>query len=204
MARQSIFGQVVISETCPNCGGSGEVIEEPCLKCHGNKRVRVQRTLEVNIPPGVDDGMRIRLSGEGEHGLRGGSPGNLYVDVRVRPHEYFRRQEDDILLDVEINVAQAALGDEIEIPTVDGTTTLTIPAGAQTGDTFRLRGQGAPNVRNPNMRGDQIVHIFVAVPKNLTPRQREIFQELAESLGSEVIPQDRRGLFDRLREAFGA
>lgn len=204
-ARQSIFGQVVVSETCPNCGGSGEVIEEPCLTCHGQKRVRQERTLEVNIPPGVDDGMRIRLSGEGEHGLRGGPPGNLYVDVKVRPHEYFRRDETDILLDVEINVAQAALGDEIEIPTVDGTTTLKIPAGTQTGDTFRLRGEGAPNVRNPERRGDQIVTIFVAVPKKLDEHQRELFEELAQSLGSEVIPQgDRRGLFDRLREAFGA
>lgn len=202
MARQSMFGQVVISDTCPTCGGSGEVINSPCLKCHGNKRVRVERTLEVNIPPGVDDGMRIRLTGEGEHGLRGGPPGNLYVDVRIRPHEYFRRDGDDIILDVEINIAQAALGDEIEIPTVTGTTTLKIPAGTQTGDIFRLKGQGAPYIRNPEMHGDQIVHVFVAIPKHLTSEQRELLERLAETLGSEVIPQSERGLFDRLREAF--
>lgn len=201
--RQSIFGQVVMSNTCPTCGGEGEVVASPCTRCRGQKRVRVERTLEVNIPAGIEDGMRIRLSGEGEHGLRGGPPGNLYVDVHVRPHEYFRRDGDDILLDVEINVAQAALGDEIEVPTVDGPTTLRIPAGTQTGATFRLRGYGAPNVHNPTMRGDQVVRVFVVVPTNLTPEQRRLFEDLAKTLGKEVIPQGRKGFFDKLRDAFG-
>ncbi|MDQ7030897.1 MAG: molecular chaperone DnaJ [Ardenticatenia bacterium] len=201
MARQSIFGQVIISDTCPACRGEGEVVQTPCRRCRGERRVRVKRRLEVTVPPGVDDGMRIRLTGEGEHGLHGGPPGNLYVDVRVLPHEYFRRQGNDILLDVEINVAQAALGDEIEIITVDGPTTLNIPPGTQTGHVFRLRGKGVPHVRNPEVRGDQLVTVFVAVPTNLTPEQRRLFQELARTLGKEVIPQRQKGLFDRLRDA---
>ena len=201
MARQSIFGQVIISDTCPVCRGEGEVIQTPCRRCRGARRVRVERRLQVTIPPGVDDGVRIRLTGEGEHGLRGGPPGNLYVDVRVRPHEYFRRQGNDILLDVEINVAQAALGDEIEVITVDGPVKLKIPPGTQTGHVFRLKGKGVPHIRNPEVRGDQLVTVFVAVPTNLTPEQRQLFQELAKTLGREVIPQRQKGLFDRLREA---
>lgn len=202
-ARQSIFGQVVISDTCPRCRGEGEVITTPCPTCQGTRRVRTPRRLEVVIPPGVDDGMRIRLSGEGEHGLRGGPAGNLFVDIRVRPHEYFRRDGQNIILDLELNVAQAALGDEIEVPTVDGPYKLTIPAGTQTGQVFRLRGKGVSHIRNEELRGDQLINIFVRVPTNLTDEQRALLQELGKTLGREVVPQaSQRGFFDRLRDAF--
>ncbi len=201
--RQSIFGQVVVTDTCPRCRGEGEVISSPCATCNGQKRTRTSQHLEVDIPPGIDDGMRIRLAGEGDEGLKGGPAGNLYVDVRVRPHEYFRRDGQSIVLDLEINVAQAALGAEVEIPTIDGMQALSIPAGTQTGQVFRLRGKGVPHVRNEELRGDQLVHVFVKVPTNLSEEQSALFSRLAETLGSNIHPPAHKGgFFDRLREAF--
>ncbi|MGB0388066.1 MAG: molecular chaperone DnaJ [Ardenticatenaceae bacterium] len=202
-ARQSIFGQVVVTDTCPRCRGSGEVISTPCPECHGQQRRRTSRRLEVNIPAGIDDGMRIRLAGEGDEGLRGGPPGNLYVDIHVKQHEYFRRDGQNILLDLELNVAQAALGDEIEVPTIDGIHSMSIPAGTQTGQVFRLRGKGVSHVRNESLRGDMLINIFVKVPTNLTEEQRLLMQKLAATLGSDIRPQAHQGgFFDRLREAF--
>ena len=202
-ARQSIFGQVVVTDTCPRCRGTGEVISTPCQECRGQQRSRTSRRLEVNVPAGIDDGMRIRLAGEGDQGLRGGPPGNLYVDVNVRPHEYFHREGQNILLDLELNVAQATLGDEIEVPTIDGMHTMSIPAGTQTGHVFRLRGKGIPHVRNENLRGDMLINIFVKVPTNLSEEQRVLMQKLAKTLGSNIKPQTHQGgFFDRLREAF--
>ncbi|MDQ4074648.1 MAG: molecular chaperone DnaJ [Chloroflexota bacterium] len=202
-ARQSIFGQVVVTDTCPRCRGEGEVVTTPCPTCNGQKRQRVTQHLEVDVPPGIDDGMRIRLAGEGDQGLQGGPPGNLYVDVRVRPHEYFRRDGQNILLDVEINVAQAALGAEIEVPTIDGMQPLSIPAGTQTGQVFRLRGKGVPHVRNEDLRGDQLINVFVKTPANLTSEQRALFEQLADTLGSDVSHTNHKGgFFDKLREAF--
>jgi len=202
-ARQSIFGQVVVADTCPRCRGRGEVITNPCTDCHGQQRVRTTRRLEVNVPAGIDDGMRIRLAGEGDEGLRGGPPGNLYVDIHVNTHEYFHREGQNILLDLELNVAQATLGDEIEVPTIDRMHTMSIPAGTQTGHVFRLRGKGVPHVRNENLRGDMLINIFVKVPTNLTEEQRVLMEKLAQSLGSNIKPQTHQGgFFERLRDAF--
>ncbi len=200
--QQSILGSFVNVTTCPRCRGEGEIVTTPCSECRGQKRVRVTRRLTVKIPPGVDDGTQIRLAGEGEAGIYGGPAGNLYVVLHVQPHPYFRRQDNDIIIELAINVAQAALGDKIKVPTLDGEEELVIPAGTQTGKVFRLRGKGVPYLRR-NGRGDQLVIVRVAVPTKLTPEQKKLFKELSKTLGQEVIPQEEKGLLDHLREVLG-
>ncbi len=194
--RQSICGSIVTASTCSRCRGEGEVITTPCHECRGQKRVQRTRKIVVEIPAGVDEGTQIRLAGEGEAGLHGGPPGNLYVALTVTPHEFFRRRDNDIMLDLELNVAQAALGDEIEVPTLEGTEKLRIPAGTQTGRSFRLRGKGVPRLRR-NGRGDQVVTVFVRTPTELTDEQKALFQPLARTPGKKVITQEERGLYDR-------
>jgi molecular chaperone DnaJ len=201
-AQQSIFGSFVNVAPCPRCQGVGEIVTTPCTVCHGTRRVEQVRTIEVNIPGGVDDGMRVRLAGEGEAGEFGGPPGNLYVMVHVKPHKYFRRREDDILLSINITVAQAALGDEIKVPTLESEHKLTIPAGTQAGTTFRLRGQGVARLRGSG-RGDEIVIVNVEVPTKLTEKQRQLFRDLGETLGKEITPQGERGFMERLKDVFG-
>ena len=197
--RQSVFGSFVNVTTCGRCGGEGEVVSTPCSECRGQKRVRVTKKIAITVPPGVDSGTQIRLSEEGEAGLRGGMAGNLYVVISVRRHPYFKRQDSNIFLELPINVAQAALGDEIEIPTLDGTEKLIIPAGTQTGETFRLRKKGVPYLRGEG-RGDQLVTVYAVTPKKLTPEQRQLFEQLGKTLGKEVIPQGEKGFFDRLKD----
>jgi len=189
--------------TCPRCQGEGEVVTTPCTQCRGRKRVTETRHLSLKIPAGVDDGTQIRLAGEGEEGVSGGPAGNLYVVLRVRPHRYFRRMDHNIHLELAVNVAQAALGDEVEVPTVDGDMEhMTIPAGIQTGETIRMRGKGVPYLRREG-RGDQIVTIQVLTPTNLDESQREMLMELGQTLDKEVVPQRERSFFDRVREALG-
>lgn len=197
--RQSVFGSFVNVSTCGRCGGEGEVVSTPCSECRGQKQVRVSKRLSIEVPPGVDDGTQIRLSDEGQAGLRGGMPGSLYVVISVRKHPYFKRHNSDVFLELPINVAQASLGDEIEVPTLDGTDELVIPAGTQTGETFRLRKKGIPYLRGEG-RGDQLVTVYVVTPKKLTPEQRQLFEELGKTLGKEVIPQGEKGFFDRLKD----
>jgi molecular chaperone DnaJ len=200
---QSIFlGQFVNVSTCPRCGGTGEVVTTPCQECHGQKRVAAERKLKVKIPPGVDEGTQIRLAGEGEEGVSGGPKGNLYIVISTRPHAFFRRRDNNIYLDLSINVAQAALGDEIKVPTLEEDTTLVIPAGTQTGQTFRLRGQGVPRLRQ-NGRGDQIVTVEIRTPTDLTEEQKRLLRKLGGTLGHEVIEQQERGFLDRVKEALG-
>jgi len=196
--RQSIFGSFVNVTTCGRCAGEGEVVSTPCSKCRGQKRARAQKTIAITVPPGVDNGTQIRLSEEGEAGMRGGMAGNLYVVISVRKHPYFKRQNSHIFLQLPINVAQAALGDEIEVPTLDGTEKVIVPAATQTGETFRLRNKGVPYLRGEG-RGDQLVTVYVVTPKKLTPEQRQLFEQLSKTLGSEVIPQGEKGFFDRLK-----
>lgn len=200
-ARQTILGSMVQVTTCPTCGGSGETIATPCRVCNGRGLERKTRKKIVTIPAGVDTGNQIRLAGEGQPGINGGPNGNLYLLINVKPHKYFRRRENDILLDLEINVAQAALGAEVRVPTVDGEATLKIPPGTQPGKVLRIRGKGVPHLRS-NGRGDQLVIINVVIPERLTPEQRELFEKLARSLGSEARPQER-GFLDWLKEAIG-
>jgi len=200
--QRSLLGQFVNVTTCPRCRGTGEEIPTPCPECHGHKLVQRARRLGVRIPAGVDDGTRIRLTGEGELGTLGGPPGNLYVFISVEPHPFFVRQENDIILELEINVAQAALGDVVHVPTLDGEEELAIPAGTQTGEVFRLRGRGVPYLRRAG-RGDQLVVVTVSVPTKLTDRQRELFEELGETLGKEIVAQREKGFLDRVKDALG-
>lgn len=200
--QQSILGSFVSVNTCPTCSGSGETISVPCKQCGGKKQVRVTKTLQVSVPPGVDSGTQIRLNGEGEPGANGGQAGNLYVVINVAPHQYFRRKDNDIVIEIPINVAQAALGDEIEVPTVDGKEKLAIPAGTQGGSVFRIKNKGVPHLRR-NMRGDQLVLISVAVPSSLSAEQRRLFAELAKTMGKEVTPQSEKGFMDKLKDVFG-
>jgi len=201
--QQSILGSFVNVTTCATCGGTGEVIASPCRQCGGKKQIRSVKTLRVTIPQGVDNGMHVRLNGEGEPGVNGGPPGNLYVEVHVTPHPFFRRKEQDIIVELGVNVAQAALGDEIEVPTIDGKEKLTIPPGTQSGSIFRVKGKGVPHLRR-NSRGDQVVIVTVSIPKVLSADQRKLFFELAKTMGKEVTTQQgEKGFFDRLRDAFG-
>jgi molecular chaperone DnaJ len=201
-AQQSIFGSFVNVSTCPRCNGAGEIVTTPCSVCHGQQRVEKTRKLSVDIPPGVDDGVRIRLSNEGEAGMFGGPAGNLYVVLHVKPHRYFRRREDDILLNININIVQAALGTDIRVPTLEKEEKLTIPAGTQTGAIFRLRGKGVPRLQRSG-RGDQIIIVNVAVPTNLDANQKRLLGELGKSLGNEVSAQEEKSFFERLKDALG-
>lgn len=200
--QQSILGQFVNVTVCSNCRGEGTVIATPCHHCRGQGRERVVRRIKVNIPAGIDDGAQIRLTGEGEPGLNGGPRGNLYVVVSVKPHRYFRREGNDIVIDLPINIAQAALGAEVEVPTVDGPAELKIPAGTQSGRMLRLKGKGVPFLRERG-RGDQLVHIIVTVPTHLSEKQKKLLRELGETFGKDVTPQENKGFFDKVKDAFG-
>lgn len=199
--RQTILGSMVQVSTCPTCSGQGETIATPCHACRGRGQERRTRRKVITVPGGVDSGTQMRLAGEGQPGANGGPNGNLFIAINVKPHKYFRRREVDILMDLTINIAQAALGDEVEIPTVDGPAPLKIPAGTQPGKVLTLRGKGVPRLRGSG-RGDQMVVINVEVPPKLTPEQRKLFEQLGKSLGHEVQPQER-GFFDRLKDALG-
>ncbi len=199
--QQSILGSFVNVTTCPTCRGEGETISIPCTQCRGQKRVRTMRPIAVKIPAGVDTGTQIRLANEGEIGENGGPAGNLYVVLEVKPHAYFRRREDDVILELQINVAQAALGDELEVPTLDGKEKIAVTAGTQTGKVYSLRGKGIPHLRRSG-RGDELVVIQVVIPANLTAEQRELFSRLAKTLGKEVIPQNEKGFLDKLKDMF--
>jgi len=197
-AQQGFF---LIERTCPTCGGSGRVIKNPCKICHGAGRVQRERTLSVTIPPGVEDGTRIRLAGEGEAGLRGAPAGDLYVDVAVRPHPIFQRDGANIYIRVPLRMTQAALGGHVEVPTIDGgRARVTIPAGTQTGDQFRLRGKGFSVLRSA-ARGDMYVQVSVETPRNLTPRQRELLEQFeAEAAKGGKTSPESEGFFAKVKE----
>ncbi len=200
--RQTILGSMVQVTTCPTCNGQGETISTPCHTCKGRGLERRNRKKVISVPAGVDSGTQIRLAGEGQPGINGGPNGNLFIAIKVKAHKYFRRREYDVLLDLNVNIAQATLGADVEIPTVDGPTMLKIPDGTQPGKILRLRGKGIPKLRGSG-RGDQLVVINVEVPVNVNNDQRQLFEQLAESLGSEVRPQER-GFLDWLKEALSS
>ncbi|MEK6211732.1 MAG: molecular chaperone DnaJ [Pseudomonadota bacterium] len=168
-----------IQQTCPKCHGSGKVVQSPCATCNGAGRVKRQKTLSVKIPAGMDEGDRIRLSREGEAGVNGGPSGDLYVVIHIRPHEVFSREGNDLHCEMPISITKAALGGEIEIPTLDGYAKIRIPPETQTGKIFRLRGKGIKGVRS-NAYGDLLCHVVLETPVNLTPRQKELLKELEE------------------------
>lgn len=207
-SRPTLLGNMVEAITCPRCNGEGEIVDTPCKECRGQGRIRQQRTLHVTVPGGVDDTTRLRVVNEGDTGENGGPNGHVQIFFHVTPHELFRRRENDIILDMKVNVAQAALGAKITIPTVDGDEGLDIPAGTQSGKIFRLRGKGAPRVRSDggsNSRGDQLVVVQVVVPSKLTNEQRQLFEELGRTLGSaSAEPQKSgKGFFDRVLDFLG-
>ena len=192
-----------IQQTCPECHGSGSIVADPCPDCGGAGRVRRTRTLEVKIPAGIDTGMRLRQSGYGEAGINGGPPGDLYVEIRIKPHPIFQRDGDDLHCEMPISITTAALGGEIDVPTLDGIAKLRIPPGTQTGKVFRLRGKGIRNVRNQGV-GDLLCHVVVETPVNLTERQKELlreFEEIAHENAERNNPRSK-SWFDRMREFF--
>jgi molecular chaperone DnaJ len=176
------------------------MIEKPCRECNGAGQVRKSRKLKINIPPGVDHGTRLRLAGEGEGGAQGGPPGDLYVLLRVRDHPIFERHEDDLHCEVPVNVAQAALGAEIDVPTLEGEDKLRVPAGTQTGSQFRMRGKGVPQVHG-GRRGDLVVHLKVTVPNKLNREQRKLFEQLLDILPVDNTPTEK-GLFEKVKDYF--
>ena len=176
--RQAFFS---VQQTCPHCRGSGKIIPEPCTTCHGQGKVKKQKTLEVKIPSGIDDGMRIRSTGNGEPGTNGGPPGDLYIEIRLKKHDIFERDGDDLHCQVPVSFITAALGGEIDVPTLDGKAAIDIPEGTQAGKQFRLRGKGIKGVR-ASYPGDLYCHIAVETPVKLTEHQRKLMRELEESL----------------------
>jgi molecular chaperone DnaJ len=199
-AQQGFF---LIERTCPTCGGQGRVIRNPCKVCHGAGTAPRERTLQVSIPAGVEDGTRIRLAGEGEAGGQGAPPGDLYVHVAIRPHEMFQRDGSNILMRVPLRMSQAALGGDVEVPAIDGTKAkVKIPPGTQTGDQFRLRGKGFSVLRSA-VRGDMYIQVAVETPQNLTRRQRELLEEFeAEAQGHGKGHPETEGFFSKVKEFF--
>ncbi|MBE9610360.1 molecular chaperone DnaJ [Chitinilyticum piscinae] len=194
-----------IQQTCPTCHGSGKYIPDPCRKCSGTGRVQTTKTLAVKIPAGVDEGDRIRLSGEGEAGVNGGPPGDLYVVMHIKSHSVFQREGNDLHCEMPISFATAALGGEIEIPTLDGKARISIPAGSQTGQVFRLRGKGIKGVRSA-ITGDLMCHIMVETPVNLTSRQKELLKEFDEIGRGESDKQNPRAksFMDKVKDFFAS
>jgi len=199
--RQTFLGQMVQTAPCPTCEGRGETIASPCKTCHGRGLERNTIKKKVQIPAGVDAGTQIRLNGEGGPGVYGGPNGSLFLVLDVRSHKFFKRRENDIILNLDINVAQAVLGAEVDVPTLEGDEKLKIPAGTQPGKVFHIKGKGVPHLRRGG-RGDQLVIFNVVVPTKLTKEQRELFEKLAETLGTTVKPQEK-GFLDWLSEALG-
>jgi molecular chaperone DnaJ len=198
--RQGFFS---VQQTCPHCHGSGKIIPEPCTTCHGQGRIKRQKTLEVKIPAGIDDGMRIRSAGNGEPGTNGGPAGDLYIEIRLRKHDIFERDGDDLHCSVPISMVTAALGGEIEVPTLAGKAAIDIPEGTQTGKQFRLRGKGIKGIRS-SYPGDLYCHITVETPVKLTEHQRKLLRELDESLrkgGAKHSPSEDSWT-DRLKSFF--
>ncbi|MGL4325365.1 MAG: molecular chaperone DnaJ [Beijerinckiaceae bacterium] len=199
---RAMQGFFAIERTCPSCQGRGETIENPCTNCKGNGRVMRDRNLSVNIPPGVEDGTRIRLAGEGEAGLRGGPAGDLYIFLSIKAHPLFQRDGADLYCRVPISMVSAALGGEFEVPTVDGSTAkVKIPEGTQTGKQFRLKGKGMPVLRSRDV-GDLYIQAMVETPQKLTRRQRELLAEFDKESSKETQPESH-SFFGRVKDFFG-
>jgi molecular chaperone DnaJ len=197
-AQQGFF---TVERTCPNCGGQGRVIKNPCRACSGSGRVRREKTLKVDVPAGVENGTRIRLAGEGEAGVRGAPNGDLYIFLSVKPHALFQRDGADLFCRAPISMAVAALGGPIEVPAIDGARArINLPAGTQSGARFRLRGKGMSVLRS-TQRGDMYVEVQVETPVNLTKRQRELLEEFEREGGGSSSPE-AQGFFSRVKEFF--
>ncbi|SNX55238.1 molecular chaperone DnaJ [Thermoanaerobacterium sp. RBIITD] len=199
ITQNTPFGRIVNVRTCPKCHGEGNIIKNPCTYCRGTGKVRKTRKIKVNIPAGIDDGQMVSLRGEGEPGERGGAKGDLFIVINIKPHKIFKRDGFNVLLKMPISFTEAALGAEVEVPTLDGKAIYNIPAGTQTGTVFRLRNRGIPHI-NGRGRGDEFVEVYVEVPKKLTERQKELLREF-EKLSNE---NNGKSFFQKVRDAFGA
>jgi len=194
-------GFFAVSRPCPSCGGEGRVIPDPCTSCMGKGTVASSAKIPVTVPAGVDTGSRIKITGEGEPGSMGGPPGDLYIVLHVKEHPIFLREETEIICEVPIGFTQAALGASIDVPTLDGTVKMKVPAGTQSGKVFRLRGKGVPVLGRPGSRGDQHVRVAVETPTSLTQRQRELLEEFAAEAGEDVHPQSKK-FIDKVKALF--
>lgn len=198
--QRTPFGNIASTRTCSTCNGEGEVIDSPCSKCHGKGSIRKTKTIEVDIPAGIDNGQMIKLGGQGELGTRGGPRGDLYIEVNVQSHPLFTREGYDVYLEMPITFAQATLGDKIQVPTLDGKVEYEVPEGTQTGTVFRLKGKGIPKLKS-NVRGDQYVKVTVEIPKKLNEKQKELVREFAKECGQEVH-QRQKTLSDKIDNFF--
>ena len=197
---QSLLGTVVTTRTCPQCAGAGEIVTDPCSQCQGQGRTREQSSVDVNLPKGIDTGYRLRISQQGNAGLEGGPPGDLYVYIDLEPHEHLQRDGDDLHYDLEIGVAQAALGSSFEVPTLDGPEVIELPAGTQPGSEVCLRGKGMPRLRQLGS-GDQVVTVRVETPRRLSARARELLEAYADEVGEEI--HEHETLAERIKGLFG-
>lgn len=202
-AQNTPFGRIVQSHTCDRCRGTGKFIEKPCPTCRGTGQNRRTRSIKVKIPPGVDSGSRLRVAGEGEAGTRGGPRGDLYVYIHVKPHKVFKRDGDDLICEMPISFAQAALGDELEVPTLEGSAKLKVPEGTQSGTIFRMKGKGVPNVSGFG-RGDQHVLIKVVTPVKLSEKQKSLLKEFSKLGGDHqnINPHTDKSIFEKVKDAF--
>ncbi|MBS7225484.1 MAG: molecular chaperone DnaJ [Clostridiaceae bacterium] len=198
--QRTPLGMFQTQAACPNCHGTGKIIKKPCTKCGGTGRVQKSRTLKVNIPAGIDDGQSIQLRGQGGAGANGGPAGDVIVTISIRPHPIFTREGSDVVCEMPVSFAQAALGDTLQVPTIDGKVEYTMPEGTQPGTVFRMRGKGIQNV-NGRGRGDQYVRINIEVPKNLSGKQKELLREFEASMTGEN-QQQRKGFWDKVKDAF--
>ena len=203
--QQSVFGQFVQVSTCNVCRGEGKTISEPCSTCFASGKEKRRRKLAVSIPPGIETGTRIRLTNEGEPGSHGGLPGDMFVSVNVRPHEVFHREGDNIVLTRSLNIAQAALGGVITVPTLDGEAEIEVPPGTQSGKVFRLAGKGVPQLRNPRRRGDHLVNILVETPESLDESQKLLLEQLAGTLedSEDFEFRDTKGWSGKIKDFLG-
>ena len=185
------FGQMVQTQTCDRCNGTGKFVTDPCPNCNGEGKVKKRRKVTVNIPAGVNDGHKLRMRGEGQAGEKGGRAGDLYIIIRVKEHDLFEREGNNVICEVPINFVQAILGDEIKVPTLDGKVKFNIPEGTQPGASFRLKDKGIPYLNRRNARGDQIIKIKVVIPEDLDDEQKELLEEFAEMSGEEINPEHK-------------
>ena len=199
--QQTPFGRVVNRRVCHHCQGSGKLIKEKCTTCAGAGKVKKRKKISIKIPAGIHDGQQIRVTGQGEAGVNGGPAGDLFVVVQVKEHEFYERDGDNIFCEMPLTFAQAALGDEIEVPTLYGKVKLKIPAGTQTGRTFRLKGKGAPNLRGYG-QGDQHIKVRVITPTNLSEQQKSLLRELNELAGNQPADEHEDSFFQRVKKAF--
>lgn len=201
VVQKTPLGNFKMVKDCQTCGGTGSIVRKPCKHCNGKGKVRKVRNIEVKIPAGVDNGSQLRVQSQGEAGDKGGPTGDLYVYLRVRPHKFFKRDGSNLHLEMPVSFAVLAMGDDLEIPTLEGNTKLKIPEGTQTGTTFTIRGNGIPNLRGGG-KGDLLVKVTVVVPKNLDDKQKELLTKFSVTLGEKHNPEKTKSFFEKIKDAF--